>query len=83
MLDDPYALRLRLFTNEAVCPNMFVISASRRNRIKAFPTPWLTAPDAAQTQPTAAKQSVRLDRLKKIVRTGRLEATARARASEK
>ena len=54
-----------------------------RHRIVTLAAPGVTAAKPAQSQPRSAKKTMFLKRLEKISRTGRLEAAARARSTQK
>lgn len=78
MLVDPYAGAAGLFTNQLVVRMRF----GGRHRVNPPPAPRMTAAQPAQAEPTAAPHSVPFDRLEKVTRTGRFEATAQARSAQ-
>jgi hypothetical protein len=81
MLVDPYVLPRRLLTNKTCgC----VRSALRgRYGIGPMPTPGMTAAKTAQSQPSAPKQTVLLERFEKVDRACWLETAPGARSTEK
>src|SRR5579862_7192239 len=54
-------------------------SELKGNRVDPAPAPWVAAPQPLETEQRAAPSTVRLDCLKKVLRTGRLEAAGASR----
>ena len=54
-----------------------MLSPGRRHRIVTTRAQGMTAPEAAQSQPRSAPEAVRCQRIKRVLRTGRIEATTR------